>query len=344
MVARSVPGEPMNRQTKALLSVAPMMEVTDRHFRWLARRISRHALLYTEMVHAGAVLHGDRDRFLRFDPSEHPVALQLGGCDPADLAEAARIGAGYGYDEINLNVGCPSPRVTAGRFGACLMTEPDLVARLVAAMAAAVDVPVTVKCRLAVDEMEEWPTVRAFVERVAAAGVGRFVVHARKAWLDGLSPKENREIPPLRHELVHRLKAERPDLDVTINGGIRTMDDAAHHLAHVDGVMMGRAVQDGPWILADADRRLYGNEGPGPDRGAVVAAYAGYAEGEMVRGVLLPTLARAALPLFTGTPGARRWRRHLGEEGRRPGKGPELFAEALAMVRDAGEGTGRRAA
>lgn len=337
---------PMTAQIRAPLSVAPMMEVTDRHFRWLLRRISRRALLYTEMVHAGAILHGDRDRFLRFDPSEHPVALQLGGCDPADLAQAARIGAACGYDEINLNVGCPSPRVTAGRFGACLMTEPDLVARIMEAMAAAVDVPVTVKCRLAVDAMEEWPTVRAFVGRVAAAGVRRFVVHARKAWLDGLSPKENREIPPLRHELVHRLKAERPDLDITINGGIRTIDEAERHLAHVDGVMMGRAVQDAPWVLADADRRLYGEDLAAPERAPVVTAYAEYAERELACGVPLPTLARAAMPLFAGTPGARRWRRHLGEEGRRPGKGPELFVEALAMVRDAGEGSspGRRAA
>jgi len=310
--ARPGLGSTMTVPFRPHVSVAPMMEVTDRHFRWMIRRITARTCLFTEMVHAGAVLHGDRDRYLRFDPAEHPVALQLGGCDPSDLAEAARIGADYGYDEVNLNVGCPSPRVTAGRFGACLMIEPELVARIVGAMRAASPVPVSVKCRLAIDEMEEWPTVRDFVDRVGAAGVTRFVVHARKAWLDGLSPRENREIPPLRHELVHRLKAERPDLDITINGGIRTLDDVSAHLEHVDGVMLGRAVQDGPWVLADADRRIFGDDQPSPDRPAVVAAYANYAEAEMARGVPLPTLARAALALFTGTPGARRWRRHLG--------------------------------
>jgi tRNA-dihydrouridine synthase A len=326
------------------MSVAPMMEVTDRHFRWMIRRITTRTRLFTEMVHAGAVLHGDRDRYLRFDPSEHPVALQLGGCDPSDLAEAARIGADYGYDEINLNVGCPSPRVTAGRFGACLMIEPDLVARIVGAMRAASPVPVSVKCRLAVDEMAEWPTVRDFVDRVGAAGVTRFVVHARKAWLDGLSPRENREIPPLRHELVHRLKAERPDLDITINGGFRSLDDVSTHLDHVDGVMLGRAVQDAPWVLADADRRIFGDDRPSPSRPEVVAAYASYAEREMARGVPLASLARAALALFTGTPGARRWRRHLGEVGRQRGKGPELFLEALAKVQDASDALTSRAA
>jgi tRNA-dihydrouridine synthase A len=329
----------------ARLSAAPMMEVTDRHFRFLLRLISRRTLLYTEMVHAGAILRGDRERFLRFHADEHPVALQLGGSDPADLAEAARAGADRGYDEINLNCGCPSPRVTAGSFGACLMREPDLVARCVEAMARAVPVPVTVKCRLAVDDMEEWPTLRGFVGTVAAAGCTRFVVHARKAWLEGLSPKENRDVPPLDHAMVHRLKAERPDLHVSVNGGIRTLDEALPHLGLVDGVMIGRGVQDDPWVLAEADSRVFGEAGaPAPDRAAVVAAFADYADAEMRAGTPLAPIARAALPLFAGMPGARAWRRRLGEEGRKPGRGPEVFAEALDLVRAAAAGARERAA
>jgi len=332
------------------LSVAPMMEVTDRHFRWLLRRITRRTLLYTEMVHAGAILRGDRTRFLRFHADEHPVALQLGGCDPVHLAEAARIGAEWGYDEINLNVGCPSPRVTAGSFGACLMAEPDLVARIMAAMAEGVaacarPVAVTVKCRLAIDEMEEWPTLTRLVDACTAVGVSRFIVHARKAWLDGLSPKENRDVPPLRYELVHRLKAERPHLDITINGGIRTLDAAEAHLGPVDGVMIGRAVQDGPWMLAHADRRIYADaDAPEPDRADVVAAYAEYAEAELRTGTPLAPMARAALALWNGAPGARVWRRHLGEGCRKPGAGPELFLEALARVQDVSAGFAAREA
>lgn len=319
------------------LSVAPMMEWTDRGCRYFHRLLTRRTLLYTEMVTAAAIRHGDRDRLLGFDPAEHPVALQLGGSDPEMLAQAARIGADYGYDEINLNVGCPSDRVQSGRFGACLMAEPDLVARCCAAMRDAVAdrIPVTVKCRIAIDEMEEWPTLSGFVEAVSAtAGVRRFIVHARKAWLKGLSPKENRSVPPLRYELVHRLKAERPDLDISINGGIATLDAALPHLDDLDGVMIGRAAYETPEILADADRRIYGEaDSPTADSHNTVRAMADYAESRLAAGAPLSAITKHMLGLFQGRPGARAWRRHLSENAHLPGAGPQVLLDAAAKVR-----------
>ncbi|RJF84344.1 tRNA dihydrouridine(20/20a) synthase DusA [Azospirillum cavernae] len=316
-----------------ILSVAPMMDWTDRHCRSFHRLLSRNTLLYTEMVTTGAVLHGDRERLLGFDAAEHPVALQLGGSDPADLAACARIAEDWGYDEVNLNVGCPSDRVQSGRFGACLMAEPDLVARLIGAMREAVAIPVTVKSRIAIDEMEEWPTLERFVRTVSATGCDHFIVHARKAWLKGLSPKENRDVPPLRYDLVHRVKQEFPHLTIAINGGIRNLDEAAAHLPALDSVMIGRAAYETPYLLADADRRLFDGL-PGPDRHAVVAAMADYAEeARRTRGTPLAAISRHMLGLFQGLPGARAWRRHISENAHLPGAGPEVLIQAAALVR-----------
>lgn len=316
----------------APLSVAPMMDWTDRHERFFLRLISAHVRLYTEMITTGAILHGPRDRLLAFDPAEHPVALQLGGSDPVALAECARIGADLGYDEINLNVGCPSDRVQSGRFGACLMAEPDLVADSVAAMHAAVDVPVTVKHRIAIDDQPEWDTLIDFVDRVAAAGCARFIVHARKAWLEGLSPRENRDVPPLHYDLVHRLKAERPDLHVTINGGIEDLDAAADHLRHVDGVMLGRAAYQNPYVLAEADRRFFDAGADVRSRHEVIEAYCPYIEREIAAGRHLIAMTRHILGLFNGLRGARAWRRYLSENASGFAGAP---AEASAMIREA---------
>jgi tRNA-dihydrouridine synthase A len=309
-----------------------MMEWTDRHCRYFLRRISRGCLLYTEMVTAGAVLHGNRDRLLKYHPEEHPLAIQLGGAEPAELAECARIAEALGFDEINLNVGCPSDRVQSGRFGACLMAEPDLVARCVEAMRRAVSVPVTVKSRIGIDEQEEWPALRGFVETVAAAGCTRFIVHARKAWLTGLSPRENRDIPPLRYDLVYRLKEERPDLAIVLNGGVTTLEATDSHLAHVDGVMLGRAAYQNPFVLAEADHRYFGSRQASPDRRAVVEAMAGYIEKELAEGTPLAAMTRHMLGLFQGMPGARAWRRHLSEQAHRPGAGLAVLRQALACV------------
>lgn len=321
------------------LSVAPMMDWTDRHCRYFHRLLSKNTLLYTEMVTTGAVLHGDRERLLGFDAVEHPVALQLGGSEPADLAACARIAEEWGYGEVNLNVGCPSDRVQSGRFGACLMAEPDLVARLVGAMRDAVSIPVTVKSRIAIDAMEEWPTLDRFIRTVSAAGCDHFIVHARKAWLKGLSPKENRDVPPLRYDLVHRVKAEHPHLTIVINGGIRSLDEAAGHLdgpdGGLDGVMIGRAAYETPYLLADADRRLFGGA-PGPARHAVVEAMIRYVEERMTRGTPLSAITRHTLGLFQGLPGARAWRRHISENAHRPGAGPEVLRTAAALVRNRG--------
>lgn len=315
------------------LCVAPMMDWTDRNCRYFHRLLSRHTLLYTEMVTTGAVIHGDRERLLGYEPAEHPVALQLGGSEPAALAESARIGQEWGYDEINLNCGCPSDRVQSGRFGACLMAEPDLVARLVGAMREAVSIPVTVKSRIAIDDLEEWPTLVDFVRKVSAAGCTRFIIHARKAWLQGLSPKENRDVPPLRYDLVYRLKSEFPHLDISINGGIKTLDVAAEQLKHVDGVMMGRAVYENPYLLAEADRRFFGAQEAVPERHAVVEAMLPYVERRMQQGAPLGSITRHMLGLFQGLPGARAWRRHLSENAHKSGAGPDVLVAALAKVR-----------
>lgn len=319
------------------VSVAPMMDWTDRHDRFFLRLIARRVLLYTEMVTTGAVLHGDRQRLLGFDPAEHPVALQLGGSEPADLAEAAAIGEGFGYDEINLNVGCPSDRVQSGRFGACLMREPELVARCVAAMRARVSIPVTVKCRLGVDEQEPHEALPAMARAVREAGCETLIVHARKAWLEGLSPKENRDVPPLDYPLVYELKRDMPDMTILINGGIATLDEAAAHMAHVDGVMLGRAAYHNPYLLAEADARFYGNTRPAPARHDVIENYIPYVERELARGTHLHAMTRHILGLFQGCPGARAFRRHISENAPRPGAGIEVIRDAAALVRDPGD-------
>ena len=313
-------------------SVAPMMDWTDRHCRVLHRTLSSKALLYTEMVTTGAVIHGDRQRLLGYDPSEHPVALQLGGSDPAELAQAAKIGADLGYDEINLNVGCPSDRVQSGRFGACLMREPKLVADCMAAMAAAVSVPVTVKCRIGVDDQDPQQSLPAMVEACAAAGVRTFIVHARKAWLSGLSPKENRDVPPLDYPLVWALKAANPDLTIVINGGIATLDVALEHLQHVDGVMMGRAAYHDAGLLGQVDRRVFGLDVALIDPAEAVEAYMPYVSAQLAQGVPLAHMSRHMLGLFHGRKGARTWRRIMTVEGARSGAGLDVIRTALAAI------------
>ncbi len=308
-----------------------MMDWTDRHCRVLHRMLTRRALLYTEMLTTGAVLHGDRARLMVFSPVEHPVALQLGGSDAADLVAAARIGEAEGYDEINLNVGCPSDRVQSGRFGACLMREPELVAECMAAMAAAVRVPVTVKCRIGVDDQDPEESLFQLVDLCASAGVKLFVVHARKALLKGLSPKENRDVPPLDYPLVWRLKRERPALTIVINGGIGSLDEAQEHLRHVDGVMLGRAAYHTPDILGAVDARIFGEAG-GVSGLQAVEAYRDYLAAELARGTHLAAMTRHMLGLFHGVPGARTWRRILTVESVKPGAGLEVIDRALAAV------------
>jgi tRNA-dihydrouridine synthase A len=309
------------------LSVAPMMDWTDSHCRVFHRLLAPHARLYTEMVHAQAVIHGDRDRLLGFDTVEHPVAVQLGGSEPADLAQAARIAQDWGYDEVNLNVGCPSDRVQAGRFGACLMKEPALVADCVAAMIAAVDVPVTVKCRLGVDEQEDYDLFHAFIEQVSAAGCRVFFVHARKAWLQGLSPKENREIPPLRYDWAYRLKRERPELTVAINGGITTVDQVREHLQHTDGVMIGRTAYHEPYELHRMDAALFGGELRA--RADLLRGWRPYVEAQLAKGVALKHLTRHVLGLFHAQPGGRAFRQILSEGAHKPGADWSLVERAL---------------
>ena len=309
-----------------------MMDRTDRHYRYFMRRITRRTLLYTEMVTIGAVLQGDRERNLGFDLDEKPLALQLGGDDPTQLAECARIAEGMGYDEVNLNVGCPSDRVQKGRFGACLMAEPGRVADAVETMRAAVAIPVTVKHRIGVDDLDTYDHMRRFVEIVAEAGCDRFSIHARKAWLSGLSPKENREIPPLRYEDVYRLKRELPHLRIEINGGVTQLDQAAEHLCHVDGVMIGRAAYDRPYLFAEADRRFFGQDAEPPSRRRVALEMLPYLERRHQEGVPVSRVTRHMLQLFAGQPGARAWRRHLSENAPRAGSGPEVVREALLRV------------
>ena len=314
------------------LATAPMLDWTDRHARFFFRLLSRETLLYTEMVTTGAILHGDAARHLAFNPKEHPVALQLGGSDPRELAESARIGAGFGYDEINLNVGCPSDRVQSGRFGACLMAEPGWVAECVAAMREAVDVPVTVKSRIGIDQQEGYDPLAGFVETVAAAGCTVFIIHARKAWLQGLSPKENRDIPPLRYELVHRLKQDFPHLTIVINGGIRSLDEVEAQLGHVDGVMIGRAAYENPFLLREADWRLFGSALPDPSPEAVMTAFMAYVQDEWENGAPVHAMTRHILGAFHGQPGARAFRRHLSEHAPRKGSRPAVLREALQHV------------
>jgi tRNA-dihydrouridine synthase A len=312
------------------LSVAPMMDWTDSHCRVFHRLLAPHARLYTEMVHANAVTHGDRARLLAMDPVEHPVALQLGGSEPAQLAQAARIGADHGFDEINLNVGCPSDRVQAGRFGACLMREPDLVADGVAAMIAACDVPVTVKCRLGVDDDEHYDVFLAFIDTVARAGCRLFVVHARNAWLKGLSPKENREVPPLRYDWAYALKRERPELAVIVNGGIATLEAATAHLAHADGAMLGRAAYHDPYLLHRLDCAWFG-AAPRP-RADLLRALRPYVEAQLARGMALKHITRHLLGLYHGERGGRAFRQILSEGAHRPGADWSLVEAAIAAT------------
>ncbi len=313
-----------------------MMEWTDRHCRVFHRLLTRHARLYTEMVTADAVLHGDRDRILGFSPVEHPIALQLGGSDPAKLAAAAAVGASLGYDEINLNIGCPSDRVQEGRFGACLMAEPELVAACVAAMRARVPVPVTVKCRIGIDDQDAEASLDRFIATVAEAGCAVFIVHARKAWLKGLSPKENREVPPLDYARVHRLKAARPGLTIVVNGGLTSLEEASDQLRHVDGVMLGRAAYQDPYILAGVDRDFFGALGPIPSREDVLEELATYAAAHMARGGRLNNITRHILGLYHGQPRARRFRRHLSELAVGPEASLDVLRDAIAVVRGTG--------
>jgi tRNA-dihydrouridine synthase A len=313
-------------------SVAPMMDWTDRHCRFFHRVLTRRAVLYTEMVTADAVLHGDRQRLLGFDPAEQPVVLQLGGSDQAKLTAATRAGEDFGYSEINLNVGCPSDRVQGGRFGACLMADPAHVRDLVGAMRQAVSVPVTVKCRIGIDDQDDDRDFEAFIDTVAQSGCTHFIVHARKAWLKGLSPKENREIPPLNYARVYRLKLSHPQLTITINGGIISLAECQSHLQHVDGVMLGRAAYQTPWLLAAVDSTLFGDQPVLASPADAVEAMKPYIAAELQNGIWLQHITRHMLGLFHGLPGGRLWRRVLSEEAPRPGSGLQTIDRALAEV------------
>ena len=315
-----------------IVAVAPMMDWTDRHCRYLLRLISKQALLYTEMVTTGAILNGNRDRFLRYNDCEHPLALQLGGSDPQQLAECSRIGEAAGYDEINLNVGCPSDRVQSGRFGACLMAEPALVADCVEAMSKTVSVPVTVKTRIGIDDRDSYEELSQFIDRVQQGGCKTFIIHARKAFLQGLSPKENRTVPPLNYEYAYRIKQQYPQLSIIINGGITDLDAAEQHLAVADGVMLGRSAYHNPYLLAEVDRRLFQAREPVPSREEIVQRMLPYIERELNQGSPLKHITRHMLGLFQGIPGARHWRRHLSEYGPRAGAGIDVVTSALDKV------------
>jgi len=314
------------------VSVAPMMDWTDRHCRYFLRLISRHVRLYTEMITSAALLHGDRDHLLAFDVSEHPLAIQLGGSEPEELARCAAWAEQSGFDEINLNVGCPSDRVQSGRFGACLMLEPERVAACVAAMRQVVSVPVTVKTRLGVDEQDSYDELTRFVSLLQDAGLERLIVHARKAWLQGLSPKQNREVPPLRYGWVYQIKKDFPSLDIHVNGGVKTLAEVGTHLERVDGVMIGRAAYHNPYLLADIDRRFAGDFHPLPSRHRVIERLLPYIEVELSRGTRLQQITRHVLGLFQGRPGARAWRRTLSERAHQAGAGVEVLEQGLACV------------
>ncbi|MCB1751728.1 MAG: tRNA dihydrouridine(20/20a) synthase DusA [Gammaproteobacteria bacterium] len=313
-------------------SIAPMLDWTDRFCRYFLRQISKRALLYTEMVTTSALLYGDQARLLKFDPMEHPVALQIGGSDPVQLSRAARLGQQWGYDEINLNLGCPSERVQSGRFGACLMSEPDLVADCIKAMVDSVTIPVTVKQRIGIDHLDSYQLLRDFVGRLSLAGSRTFIVHARKAWLQGLSPKENREIPPLSYATVYRLKRDFPELEIIINGGITSIEACEEHLALVDGVMIGREAYHNPWLLAQVDARLFGEETPVPTRDQVIAQLLPFVELELAAGVPLNRITRHILGLFHGQPGARAWRRYLSNHSYKSDADSDVIVKALRLV------------
>ena len=322
----------MQENQEFTVSVAPMMDWTDRHCRWFHRRLSKRALLYTEMVVADAVIHGDKDYLISYNPEEHPVALQIGGSDPVKLAKASKVGEQFGYDEININIGCPSDRVQSGRFGACLMAESDLVAECYDAMANAVKVPVTVKCRLGIDDQDLDKTLPEFIEKVSAAGARRFIIHARKAWLKGLSPKENRDVPPLDYALVHAMKARYPHLDIVLNGGVKTIAEAQADAAGLDGVMLGRAAYHNPWILRDVDEMFYGGQSFAQAREDVVKDLILYAERKQGEDRSTKALIRHIMGIYAGQPGARLWRRSLSEgmaSGAKPSEVIKCAAEAM---------------
>lgn len=310
-----------------------MLDCTDRLFRVFVRHLSRRTLLYSEMLTSGSILRGDRLRLLRFDPLEHPLALQLGGSVPSEMAEGARIAEDWGYDEVNINLGCPSGTVQSGGFGACLMAEPERVAECVAAMVAAVHIPVTVKTRIGIDARDSYEDLAGLVTRVADAGCSTFIIHARKAWLRGLSPKENRAVPPLRYDRVQRLKADFPDLEIILNGGVRSVWEAGHHLGTVDGVMIGRAAYHNPWILSEADPLIFGQPSPATSRREVIETLLPWVASELETGTPLQSISRHLLGLFTGVPGARAWRRHLSEQAHPKGAGIEVLREAASRVR-----------
>ncbi|WP_288058582.1 tRNA dihydrouridine(20/20a) synthase DusA [Methylobacter sp.] len=312
--------------------VAPMLDWTDRHCRYFHRLISRHALLYTEMVTTGALLHGDPNRFLQFNNAEHPVAFQLGGSDPKDLAVCAKMIEDWGYDEVNLNVGCPSDRVQNGRFGACLMAEPELVGECMATMLQAVSIPVTVKSRIGIDERDSYEELLDFVMTVANAGCNTFIVHARKAWLSGLSPKQNREVPPLRYDRVYQLKNDLPKLEIILNGGITTLDQAEEELKHVDGVMVGREAYHNPYLLAEVDRRFFDEVCKPRSRQEVLNLLIPYIQQQLKNGVRLNSISRHILGLFHGAPGARGWRRHISENVGKPGADENVIVDALKSL------------
>ncbi|SEH07133.1 tRNA dihydrouridine(20/20a) synthase DusA [Candidatus Venteria ishoeyi] len=315
------------------LSIAPMLDWTDRHERYFLRLISKHILLYTEMITTGALLYGEQKRFLQFNAEEHPVALQLGGSEPDALRQCAIMGEDWGYDEINLNVGCPSDRVLSGRFGACLMAEPELVAEGVAAMSDAVKVPVTVKTRIGIDHQDSYAQLYHFIQSVAGAGCKIFIIHARKAWLKGLSPKQNREVPPLRYEVVHQLKQDFPDLQFVLNGGILSLEAAQAHLPALDGVMIGREAYQNPYMLANADKLFYGDAHPIPSRHEIIEALIPYVEKMQAEDVYLKHISRHILGLFHGVPGARRFRRYISEHAHLAGADAEVLRQALAQVK-----------
>ena len=314
--------------------VAPMLDWTDRHERYFLRLISKHAVLYTEMVTTGALIHGDKDRYLQFNQEEHPVALQLGGSDPKAMAICAKMAEDFGYDEVNINVGCPSDRVQNGAFGACLMAEPELVAENVSAMQDAVDIPVTVKNRIAIDEMDEYKCLPKFIETVSQAGCKTFIIHARKAWLEGLSPKQNRDVPPLNYELVYQMKRDFPELEIIINGGIKTLEQSEEHLKHIDGVMIGREAYHNPFMLNQVDKRLYGDNDAQNNKTEfdLLNQYMEYMQKQMDQGVYLKHMSRHLLGLFIGQPGAKAWRRHISENAHKEGAGVEVIQQALSYI------------
>jgi tRNA-dihydrouridine synthase A len=312
--------------------IAPMLDWTDRHERFFLRLISKHAVLYTEMVTTGALIHGDKERYLQFNNEEHPVALQLGGSDPKAMALCAKMAEDYGYDEVNINVGCPSDRVQNGAFGACLMAEPDLVAENVSTMQNAVDIPITVKNRIAIDEMDEYECLPKFLETVSGAGCKTFVIHARKAWLKGLSPKQNRDVPPLNYELVYQMKQDYPQLEIIINGGIKTLEQTEQNLEKVDGVMIGREAYHNPFMMSQVDQRLYGEAQNKDTEFEILNQYIEYMQKQMNKGVYLKHMSRHLLGLFTGQAGAKAWRRHISENAHKEGASIEVIQEAVRYI------------